>query len=194
MEIKEINKCRCCGSEVKFIFSLGNQFISDFIDDQKDNIQVPLDLVMCENPECRLLQLKYNAPDELMWNDHYGYKSNINSLIKENLRDIVSDIERMKYIKETSVVVDIGCFPKGTPILNENIEETPIENINVGDKVITHKGNIKTVKKLFKRKYKGTFYNLKSQYHFEFKATEEHPILSLKKNEKSLKPVFRKNK
>jgi len=103
-----ITKCRVCKSEIKEIFSLGNQFISDFVDNPKDNIQVPLDLVMCQNKDCGLLQLKHNAPPESMWNDHYGYKSRINRLIRENLKDISDNIKELKQLKTTSFVIDIG--------------------------------------------------------------------------------------
>ena len=65
----EIKNCRSCSSEkLKFILSLGNQYVTNFIDSEEDQLsipQVPLDLVLCE--KCKLLQLKHNAPPESMW-------------------------------------------------------------------------------------------------------------------------------
>jgi len=76
----------------------------------------------------------------------------------------------------------VGCFQKGTPILLEDFREKFIENICVGDKVITHKGISKQVTKTFKRKYKGKLHSLKVVgISKKISATEEHPILSVKR-------------
>ena len=110
-EIKPINNCRVCGGKLTDILTLGNQYVSDFVKNQKDTIQVPLDLARCEYKDCGTIQLRHNAPPESMWNDHYGYKSGINRLIRENLRDIVSSVESTlkDRLNETSIVVDIGA-------------------------------------------------------------------------------------
>lgn len=106
-----IGKCRSCESE-KFvpILSLGNQYVTNFInseEDQKEIPKVPLDLVLCE--KCKLLQLKHNAPPESMWGDQYWYKSGISSTIKDDLKDIVEKSQRLIELKEGDIVVDIGC-------------------------------------------------------------------------------------
>jgi len=110
-EINIITKCRVCEGNLKFIMSLGNQYVSDFVEDQKDTIQVPLELAQCENKECGLLQLQHNAPPESMWNDHYGYKSGINRLIRENLEEIAEEIEDLMKgkLKPDNYVIDIGA-------------------------------------------------------------------------------------
>jgi SAM-dependent methyltransferase len=108
MEIKE---CRSCNSEkLKEIISLGEHYISDFIRYEKDqdNIpRVPLNLILCEG--CKLLQLRHNAPAELMWGDQYGYKSGINRLIRDDLKDIVEKSESLVKLDNGDIVVDIGC-------------------------------------------------------------------------------------
>jgi SAM-dependent methyltransferase len=110
-EAKPINKCRACYSNKLIqIFSLGNQYITNFIDSEKeqDNIpKIPLDLVLCEN--CKLLQLKYNVPAEAIWGEQYWYKSGISSTIKADLRDIVKKSSELIRLNKGDIVADIGC-------------------------------------------------------------------------------------
>ena len=105
----EITVCRSCkSSELMPIISLGNQYISNFIDPGKQSGKmVPLDLVLCSM--CKLLQLKHNAPDGEMWGDQYWYKSAINRLIREDLNDIVDSSEKLVSLGKGDLVVDIGC-------------------------------------------------------------------------------------
>lgn len=86
----------------------------------------------------------------------------------------------LKLVPKAGLTVDAGCFPKGTKIINENLEEIPIEKIQKNNKVLTHKGNIKKVIRVFKRHTKKLI-TIKSPYGFKLTATEEHPILSIKK-------------
>jgi len=109
--MKTIDSCRVCGGELTDVLSLGNQYVSDFVVNQSDTIQVPLDLTRCEYPACGTIQLRHSAPASSMWNDHYGYKSGTNRLIRENLQDIVISAEQLVENKLTkdSIVVDIGA-------------------------------------------------------------------------------------
>ncbi len=103
----EIKKCRSCGSEELIpIISLGNQYIVNFVDSKEEGNKCPLDLILCNN--CKLIQLKHNAPPESMWGDQYWYKSGINRMIKEDLKDIVENAKRFSELKEGDFVVDIG--------------------------------------------------------------------------------------
>jgi len=110
-KVLEIKECRSCYSkDFKPILSLGNQYITNFIEskeEQKKIPQVPLDLVLCDN--CKLLQLKHNAPPESMWGDQYWYKSGISTTIKDDLKDIVRNIYKKMSLKKGHLVVDIGC-------------------------------------------------------------------------------------
>ena len=61
--VTEIKKCRVCNADkLKPIFSLGVQYVNNFIKkgDEDMLIQAPLELVLCKN--CTLLQLKHTAP------------------------------------------------------------------------------------------------------------------------------------
>jgi len=69
--------------------------------------KVPLNLVLCQ--KCKLLQLEHDAPNESMWGKQYWYKSGINRLIREDLRDIVEKSQKLAEIGEGDLVIDIGC-------------------------------------------------------------------------------------
>ncbi|MFZ1970840.1 MAG: class I SAM-dependent methyltransferase [Candidatus Nanoarchaeia archaeon] len=107
----EIKECRSCGSvELTPIISLGNQYVTNFVsseEEQRDIPLVPLELVLCEN--CKLLQLKHNAPASSMWGDQYWYKSGINRMIREDLKDIVEKAQKIVQLRKGDTVIDIGC-------------------------------------------------------------------------------------
>ena len=80
--------------------------------------------------------------------------------------------------KDIWPAVDYGrCVPAGTPIVtSEGIR--PIEEIKVGDRVLTHKGNFKVVTEVFQRKYSGRMYTFRTLGNAEkLSVTEGHPIL-----------------
>src|SRR3989344_4090730 len=107
-ETVTVNNCRSCGSkDLLEIFSLGNQYISQFVSSDEEGTRVPLDVILCN--ECALLQVRHNAPAELMWNDQYGYKSGISSTIRNDLKDIVEKVQKIRSLNEEDVMVDIGC-------------------------------------------------------------------------------------
>jgi len=102
----QVKDCRVCDGGLDYVLSLGDQYVADFRH-EKGGLQVPLDLARCD--DCGLVQLRDNAPAESMWNDHYGYKSGINRLIREDLRDIVTNVRSIVSLNEESYVVDIGA-------------------------------------------------------------------------------------
>lgn len=105
----EITSCRSCNSErLKSIISLGNQHIVNFVKSKDEpHVTCPLELLLCE--KCKLLQLKHNAPPESMWGEQYWYKSGINKLIIEDLKDIVDSSEKLVNLRSGDIVIDIGC-------------------------------------------------------------------------------------
>ena len=109
MSVVEINKCRICGSEqLEELFSLGNLYISTFVNSRGENIgQAPLTLVWCNN--CTLVQLKHTAPQELLYSGHYWYRSGLNKIIIDDLKDIVEKSENIIALKYGDVVLDIGA-------------------------------------------------------------------------------------
>jgi NDP-4-keto-2,6-dideoxyhexose 3-C-methyltransferase len=109
-QVIEHNLCRLCKSDkLENIFSLGNQFINNFVDESQlgKGLRAPLDLVICNN--CSLVQLKHTAPQELLYSRFYWYKSGVTDTMRNALRDITSTIESLIDLNKDDVVLDIGA-------------------------------------------------------------------------------------
>jgi len=118
-----IDKCRSCQSvDVTDLLSLGDQYLSDFREDDQLPPKYPLDLVICN--DCMLVQLKETTPSHELYTDSYGYESGINGIIRADLNDIVSEaIESYCKDEETlddKIVVDIGAND-GTLLSNYSV-------------------------------------------------------------------------
>ena len=94
--------CRSCKSETKDLFSLGEHGLPPY----GEGKTYPLDVVKC--PSCHLVQLKDTVPQELMYNDSYGYRSGINETIKADLEGIVERATKEAHLKPGSNVLDVG--------------------------------------------------------------------------------------
>ena len=79
-----------------------------------------------------------------------------------------------------------GCFTKGTPIAG-NPDYKPIEEIVVGDKVLTHTGTYKRVYHTQVRPYTGYLYTIAIRGNplEAIKLTEEHPLLAVKRERRN---------
>lgn len=78
----------------------------------------------------------------------------------------------------------VTCFLPGTQVLMGDMKFKNIEDIILEEKVITHNQNIESVSHLFTKNYSGDIYNLKvAGLNDYIIATEEHPILSIKRDE-----------
>ncbi|MDO8538204.1 MAG: Fe-S cluster assembly protein SufB [archaeon] len=98
--------------------------------------------------------------------------------------------ERMGQFERTLIIADEnstvhyieGCFTKGTEINTEQGIKS-IEEIKIGDKVLTHKGRTKEVYHIQERPYKGKLYKINyfGDTTQTIEATEEHPILAVKR-------------
>ena len=102
--------CRLCGSDnLHKVFSLGEQYINDFIPQERigKGLKAPLDLVICDN--CSLLQLQHTAPQELLYSRYYWYRSGVTDTMQLALRDITKEIEEMVELSSGDVVLDIGA-------------------------------------------------------------------------------------
>ncbi len=113
IKVREVVKhtcCRLCGYEkLDPVFSLGDQYINDFV--TKDNIgkgtKAPLTIVHCSN--CDLAQLEDTAPQELLYSRQYWYKSGITDTMKAELKDIVDEVSEFVELKDGDIVLDIGA-------------------------------------------------------------------------------------
>lgn len=102
-------KCRSC-EHPNFleIFSLGNFYLSDFVEGKAKPKKSPLDLVLCL--KCFLLQLKHTTSRSLLYTERYGYRSGVNKTMKDELSDIVKKaLNFTKKLKDDEdIVLDIG--------------------------------------------------------------------------------------
>lgn len=105
--MKTWTTCRVCGNTLDEILSLGDQFVSTFLEpDQPDGPKAPLDLVLCQ--QCRLLQLRHTVPGEMMYQE-YWYRSGTNQTMRNALADISGAAAKLVHLKEGDAVLDIGC-------------------------------------------------------------------------------------
>lgn len=87
--MKAIKQCRACGSErLEEFLDLGEQYLSDFKEDNTKTPKYPLVAVFCE--QCTLVQLKHTTPQKEMYHDRYGFKSGVSDSIKSDLDNIVT--------------------------------------------------------------------------------------------------------
>lgn len=91
--------------------------------------------------------------------------------------------------RDPDVVSDIGmefpgfhqltgsCFPAGTPVRMADGSEKPIEEIRVGDRVVTHTGDHQPVRETMRRNYAGEMTKiLISGFPFPIEMTADHPV------------------
>lgn len=109
-KIKTITSCRVCGEkELLHVLSLGNHFVSNFVDSGKEaGIKVPLEIVLCSFKECSLLQLRHTTPSHMLYHN-YWYKSGVNKTMRDALADISGKAEKIGGLKAGDLVLDIGC-------------------------------------------------------------------------------------
>ena len=106
----EYDHCRLCGSkDLAPVFSLGNQYINDFVEESMigKGTKAPLDIVHCKN--CDLTQLKHTAPQELLYSRQYWYRSGVTNTMKNELKNIVKEVTSLVDLLDDDVVLDIGA-------------------------------------------------------------------------------------
>ena len=155
----QIKNCRSCNSKkLSKIISIGKQYLSDFRSDKRKPKKFPLDLIVCK--DCRLVQLRHNAPSSLLYSERYGYKSGINQTMKKELKEIVEKSIDSVGKKGNLTVVDIGAndgtlisfYPKKYfKVAVEPIKKLAKEAKTFSNKVVNdffnHESFIKTVGK-----------------------------------------------
>jgi len=118
------SKCRSCNGVLSTVFSLGEQYISSFVDNNsQDAPKAPLELGLCDTASggCGLLQLRHTVPADLMFR-RYWYRSGVNASMTRALRDIAQAAKRVVRLRKGDVVVDIGCND-GTLLRSYDAEE-----------------------------------------------------------------------
>lgn len=105
--MKVRNTCRVCEGTLTPVLSLGDHYVSDFIDrSHQDGLKAPLELVLCG--QCHLLQLRQTVPPEALYRN-YWYRSGTNKTMRSALADISNSTELLIHLKPGDAVLDIGC-------------------------------------------------------------------------------------
>ena len=110
LKSKKVKQCLLCkNKKLRQIFSLGNLFVSNFVNkkDINNGIRAPLKLLYCKN--CELIQLSHIAPQQVIYKRFYWYRSGITKTMNLALQNIFK--ESLKYVKLNinDVVLDIGA-------------------------------------------------------------------------------------
>lgn len=103
------NSCRVCGSDqLDPMFSLGEQFVSDFVTEDKihSGHKVPIDIERCR--ECTLVQAKHTAPQDFLYSRFYWYRSGVTKTMRDALEDVVNAATQRVDVSYRDVVLDIG--------------------------------------------------------------------------------------
>lgn len=106
-EVTKIEACRLCrGKKLTDIYDFGRPRLSAFTK-LREVVKVPrtpIKLVRCE--VCKLVQLSHTAPFAFMYSNQYWYKSNVNPVIVDDLKEIAGIAS--KYAGEKGTVISIG--------------------------------------------------------------------------------------
>ena len=101
--------CRACSSlNLTHLFSLGEQYVSDFVEKDKvgDGVKCPISLDLCN--ACTLVQARHSPDQELLYRSQYYYRSGTTRTMRAALRDVTQAAESRVKLRAGDVVLDIG--------------------------------------------------------------------------------------
>ncbi len=104
--ILERQTSRISDEELVELFSLGDFYMSDFVDEDTTGIKVPLTMML--DRKSGLVQLKHTAPFEQMYRN-YWYRSGMNKTMTEELKGIAQKAQSLIKCELNDTALDIGC-------------------------------------------------------------------------------------
>ena len=122
----KIKNCRSCSSKsLKYLYSLGNQYLTGIFPKSKTQ-KLPkgeLGMVICLN--CKLLQLQNSFDLNVMYGENYGYLSSLNPHMIKHLKLKSEKLKKKSNLQNSDVVIDIGSND-GTSLSNYSKSNTLI--------------------------------------------------------------------
>jgi hypothetical protein len=109
--MEPISKCRICKStDIIKAISLGDQIITSRFPIFGDYSipKIPIDLYICNNKNCGLLQLYQTTFSSELYEHEYGYKSGISNTMCAHLKQYNSEILSKISLNQNDTVLDIG--------------------------------------------------------------------------------------
>lgn len=107
-KIKARTACRISGEKLIPLFSLGNLYLSDFIDQAESPKYEPVELSLALAPTSGLVQLQHTVPGDVLYRK-YWYKSGTNATMTNELMGIAKKAQETMHLKDGDIFVDIGC-------------------------------------------------------------------------------------
>lgn len=93
---------------MKELFSLGEMYVCDFLKPDENPRGGKFELKLCLTDD-GFVRLEKAPPANLMWKDRYWYRSGTNATMRNELKDIVQSILKVKKLKENDLWIDIAC-------------------------------------------------------------------------------------
>ena len=173
--------------EIK-VFSMKDKQLRDLLEENNVLIVYPEPTVVPKPPEITVTEVKHKKPPT-----HVTYVSSVKEKcgIATYTRFLSSEMEKLFPVKVVRHMYHaepdamIHCFPGDTRIMTSR-GLIPIREVRVGDMVISHTGEPRRVKHVFKRQYSGPLIVLKITHSSKtISLTPEHPILAIRYHWKS---------
>lgn len=117
----------------------------------------------------------YNS---LNYTDYLGRKDKYYNSAKE----MAGLLESIGLLNNNSSILDYGCFVSGTKITLPDLTLKNIEEISVGDIVLSPQGNSRKVVNILQRDSEKTL-SIVCPYGIYLETTEEHPVLGVKRED-----------
>jgi hypothetical protein len=116
----KISNCRSCHSHsLKYVSTLGNQYLTGIFPDAINQRVLKGDLGMVICDKCSLLQLKNSFDPDAMYGDNYGYLSSLNLHMVKHLKSKSDKLKKISQLEKGDIVIDIGSND-GTSLKNYN--------------------------------------------------------------------------
>lgn len=115
---------------------------------------------------------------KLYWAERYHKNTKGLPMTFSNALFLVPIYDAFERYQRVCVIKSVQCFPVGTRITTEQGYKN-IEEIQIGDRVYTHKGRSKRVTNIFSKRYRGSLVYIKAGYNKEIRCTPEHPFYTL---------------